>query len=220
MLDGVDAVDSPTDWQIFDKAADATFANLPTYTGKAFTRDDWDQLFGPCEAVTDVASMFAPQLIEAYPEAKIVLVRRDIERWYKSLDESVLKALWGPVPEFFVSYVEPLLGSVAGPANRKIMYGFFGALDVETIRANARDKYRQHYEQIKEKVPAENLLEFNLADGWEPLCKFLGKEVPDMPFPHANEAAALRQKIVRKQMTMLQSVVFAPARFAARLIGW
>lgn len=213
-------MDSPSDWQIFDKAADATFPNLPTYTGKPFTREDWDQLFGPCEAVTDVASVFAPQLLEAYPEAKVVLVQRDIERWYKSLDDSVLKSLWGPVPEFFVSYVEPLLGSVAGPANRKMMYGFFGANDVDTIRLKARDSYRQHYQYIKETVPPENLLEFNLADGWEPLCKFLGKDVPDMPFPHANEAAALRRKIVNQQITMLQNVVFAPARWARGMIGW
>jgi hypothetical protein len=30
-------------------------------------------------------------------------------------------------------------------------------------------------------------LEFKLKDGWKPLCEFLGKEVPNEPFPHVNE---------------------------------
>ena len=39
---------------------------------------------------------------------------------------------------------------------------------------------------IRGLVPKERLLEWTVKDGWEPLCKFLGKEVPDQPFPHTN----------------------------------
>jgi hypothetical protein len=35
-------------------------------------------------------------------------------------------------------------------------------------------------------VPPERLLEWSAQDGWEPLCKFLGKDIPDEPFPHVN----------------------------------
>jgi hypothetical protein len=38
-------------------------------------------------------------------------------------------------------------------------------------------------------VPEERRLEWTVEDGWEPLCEFLGKPVPDEPFPHANSAA-------------------------------
>jgi Sulfotransferase domain len=34
------------------------------------------------------------------------------------------------------------------------------------------------------------LLEMDLSDGWEPLCKFLGMPVPNEPFPRANDAKA------------------------------
>ena len=37
-------------------------------------------------------------------------------------------------------------------------------------------------------VPEDRLLEWRVGDGWEPLCKFLGKEIPDEPFPHVNAA--------------------------------
>lgn len=38
-------------------------------------------------------------------------------------------------------------------------------------------------------VPKDQLLEWKVEDGWEPLCKFLGKPIPDEPFPHTNVAA-------------------------------
>lgn len=41
---------------------------------------------------------------------------------------------------------------------------------------------------IRGLVPPDRLLEWDISDGWEPLCKFLGKPVPDVPFPHANAA--------------------------------
>jgi hypothetical protein len=47
------------------------------------------------------------------------------------------------------------------------------------------------------------LLVFNVKEGWEPLCQFLGKEVPTEPFPHVkvNNAEALQQ--LRKQFMIV-----------------
>jgi hypothetical protein len=52
-------------------------------------------------------------------------------------------------------------------------------------------------------VPEGQLSFFDVKDGWEPLCKILGKEVPDLPFPRANDSKAmeeLAQKIVVKRL--------------------
>lgn len=38
-------------------------------------------------------------------------------------------------------------------------------------------------------VPKERLLEWTVEEGWEPLCAFLDKPVPEELFPHANAAA-------------------------------
>jgi len=59
--------------------------------------------------------------------------------------------------------------------------------------ANARERYREHNETIRRMMPPERLLEFKLADGWGPSCEFLGKEVPDVPFPRVNEAAEFQE---------------------------
>ena len=41
---------------------------------------------------------------------------------------------------------------------------------------------------IRGLVPKERLLEWSVDEGWEPLCKFLGKPVPNEPFPRVNAA--------------------------------
>jgi hypothetical protein len=195
---GIKAIDSKEDWAIMDRACDASFPVLPTYTGKPFTREQWDELFGHCESVCDVASVYAPQLIEAYPEATVVLVIRDFDKWFKSIDKGILQNLWSPTAEFSISYLEPLLGSITGVAARKQMLGFFEAHSLEECRANARKAYDRHHNTIREMVPPGKLLEYRMGEGWEPLCEFLSKPVPDERFPWVNEAAELQKTIMRK----------------------
>ena len=50
-----------------------------------------------------------------------------------------------------------------------------------------RQAYIDHYTHVRAVVPKENLLEFKSQDGWEPLCAFLGKPVPEEPYPHIND---------------------------------
>lgn len=224
---GIKSLGSPEDWVVLSRAADATFSNLPTYTGKPFTRDEWDEVFGDCEAITDVGAMFGPQLIEAYPDAKVVLVQRDYERWAKSMEEQVFQNLWGPVADFLVGVIEPILGSSAGPANRKMVLGVFRAKDVAEVRENMRETYDRHYETIRKVTPPEQLLNFDLKQGWGPLCEFLGRDVPESwkgredKFPHINEAAAMRAKIMEQQGKMLRKAgrVVAPWAAGAVAIG-
>ena len=44
-------------------------------------------------------------------------------------------------------------------------------------------------------VPADRLLVFRATDGWGPLCAFLGKPVPDVPYPHVNDNAEFKANI-------------------------
>jgi len=87
------------------------------------------------------------------------------------------------------------------------MLGFFQARNGAEVRANARRRYREHYETLRRIVPKERLLEFKLEDGWGPLCNFLGEEVPDVPFPRVNEAAefkAMKSKWIRMHLASFQ----------------
>lgn len=63
------------------------------------------------------------------------------------------------------------------------------------FQANGKWVYREHCAVVRGSVPKERLLEWAVEDGWEPLCKFLGKEVPTTEFPNGNAPAGF-QKIV------------------------
>ena len=62
-------------------------------------------------------------------------------------------------------------------------------------RERAKSVYLAHNEKIKRITPKDRLLVFKLEDGWEPLCAFLKKPVPSVPFPRVNETAALKEKV-------------------------
>ena len=55
--------------------------------------------------------------------------------------------------------------------------------------------YLNVYKEAREVIPKDRLLEFKLEQGWEPLCKFLGNEIPPTPFPHINETTSFRAKM-------------------------
>ena len=55
--------------------------------------------------------------------------------------------------------------------------------------------YKERIEEVKRVVPADKLLVFEVADGWEPLCKFLGVDVPDVPFPAINKRKEMINKL-------------------------
>lgn len=54
-------------------------------------------------------------------------------------------------------------------------------------RQALREGFIAHNEHIRSHVPKERLLEFDPKDGWEPLCKFLEKDIPNEPFPFVNK---------------------------------
>lgn len=188
MHHGIASVSRPVDSAVFSRACDAFFPSLPSYSPNApFSRADWDLIFGDCEAVTDMGSFFALQLIEAYPDAKVLLVERDVDSWFASVDEAIFRTTWGWRAFLVIDVFGRMMGLKAGLTLRKILLGYYEARSVSEIREHAKDRFRRHYAEIRARVPTERLLEYKIEQGWEPLCEFLGKEVPDVPFPRSNK---------------------------------
>ncbi|KAK5013158.1 hypothetical protein BJ546DRAFT_1064380 [Cryomyces antarcticus] len=180
------------DCDMWNEAQDAKFFGK----GQRFTRADWDQLLGDYKAVSadPPAVAFAEDLIEAYPEAKVILVERELESWFKSFDKAVIEPTWS----FRMNFVADLDPFIVGPTrycHRKWTTDWMRAKDAKEMREHARDVYREHYALVRRVTPKERLLEYRLGDGWEPLCKFLGKPVPNVPFPRVNDEEALREML-------------------------
>ncbi|KAK8028589.1 hypothetical protein PG991_005645 [Apiospora marii] len=203
---GIQAISNPNDWTVFSNASDAFFETLPSYRGQPFGRFEWDKIFGQCEAVTDMGSFFALPLIESYPEAKIVLVERDIESWYESMEEAIFSTTWGWRANLIIDVFGRFMNLTGGLTIRKIMLGYYEARNVTEMRAKAKERYRRHYAEIRAAVPEERLLNYDLKQGWGPLCEFLGKPVPDMPFPQVNKRKEHVARVRAKQDMFLKAM--------------
>lgn len=140
-------------------------------------------------AVTDApCSQLFKELMEMYPNAKVICTTRDPVSWEKSMAQIhhvallwFLRGVLLPLPgmRHFVKYISLL---------EKQWIKLYGTTDA------ARTIYYQHIAWLKEVVPEDRLVFFDVKDGWEPLCKALGKEVPkDRPFPQINDGAAIDQ---------------------------
>lgn len=200
----------------YELAADDNIPCLPTYTGKTWTREQWDEYIGPCEALTDMTP-FAYPLLNVYPEAKVILVYRDFDSWAKSY----LETLVGPSSSSLLARLsgnvfEPLIGLCVSQTLWKMYMGLFGVSDVRKARdvRIMREGYERHYDMIRRMVPKEQLLDINLKElSWEVLCEFLDKEVPDRPFPRANES-----KIYKNAFGQLHWAAFIGATIKMSII--
>lgn len=87
------------------------------------------------------------------------------------------------------------------------------------------EAYESWTKKVQEEVPSEQLLVFSVAQGWAPLCAFLGVPVPDGPFPHedgwgdenwsgSKRALAGFIKAVSKPVFQLRGRGLAPSRWS------
>lgn len=94
--------------------------------------------------------------------------------------------------------------------------------DPEKMRENWIKGYMRAYEEARKVVPPEQRLEYSLEQGWEPLCKFLGSEVPEKPFPMKNTTTAFETGINKsfKSMWIRAVKMNAPYVVAALAVAY
>jgi hypothetical protein len=137
---------------------------------------DWDTIFKGFSATVDFpACTFWRELAQFYPEAKVLLSVRDPEKWFEStqatiFSERVIQMMSGipPMREFL----------------DKVAWKNFGEQihDKDFMIA----AFNRHNAAVESGIQKERLLVYDVAQGWDPLCKFLDVPVPDTPFPRTN----------------------------------
>jgi hypothetical protein len=140
-----------------------------------------------------------PELIAAYPEANVIVAMRDPDEWWRSLEKSAAKQhkelhdcpafirnLLMKLDPFFLGRFSPLLDATE--------YGPFGERGFQDPE-HCKKVYVAMHEQVRNMVPKENLLNFQLTQDWGPLCEFLKKDVPATPFPHINESTEFDERM-------------------------
>lgn len=169
-----------------------------------------------------------------FPDAKVILtVRESGAQWEKSWDTlmSVARVMDAPFtltyPNFF-RYIPNFNNLIP----IRCMFGTFNlglkpcelAYEYPKKRAGwLAEQYDAWVAKAKATVPASKLLEFNVKQGWEPLCAFLGKPVPNVPFPKSNDGASITrikvfmQVVVYVYVPCLMLMVIGCSRCCCRL---
>ncbi|MCJ1226685.1 hypothetical protein MMC12_003338 [Toensbergia leucococca] len=178
----------PEDMIMWNKAIEAKWEGKGTF-GKA----EFDSLLGHCMAVSDMpCAAFAPELIAAYPNAKVILTNRDVDAWYKST-LGTIQALIERKPSArrrFLSLFNQDLVFTQAVWTKMWNHYFEG-----DFRKNAKRIYGEHYDMVRQLVPKERLLEYRVQEGWEPLCTFLDKPIPSTPFPSGNDPGGFQKRL-------------------------
>lgn len=128
---------------------------------------------------------FYSELLQLYPDSVVILsVRSSDHRWWESW-HGTLGFFFDDTPGVRILTLASLnlLWVVPGLAEVGIMVGAYVGLWRRLYGCYSSDIHTLHTEKVKSVVPGEKLLVFNVEEGWDPLCRFLGVNVPDLPFP-------------------------------------
>ncbi|KER22417.1 hypothetical protein T265_14864, partial [Opisthorchis viverrini] len=153
------------------------------------------------------------QLLDIYPEAKVIITTRPSLQWLESMRETVLpsrrllsKGLLSRILERFVS-----VKGFGLMMHRSTKY-VYGKKTRQSSDKKMLDAFERWMDDVIETVPSERLLIFQVEQGWAPLCEFLQLPTPDVPFPHSNQRSETldtmdQLKTAKMRLAILVSVV-------------
>lgn len=166
------------------------------------------ELFSGFAATADYPSIvFVDDLMDMFPDAPIILNQRSggAAAWHKSFSEGL---------RFFDSRFFRVVTFLV--KSDRAMVRMHKAADAVYLRRwglTFRDAviYDKHNEWVRAEAKKRGrpVLEFTAEDGWGPLCGFLGKRIPSVPYPRIND-----------QKTMAKVRAFIVVRGLAHWVGF
>lgn len=151
--------------------------------------------------------LYFQQLMKAFPTAKVILTVRDSdEHWLKSCRDQIhprytasfcglKRFIYEQIPRYLLLKLSPTMQTYVHQLETPLYKEILGTQhfdDGELMKWT----YREHNERVKFSVPCKKLLVLNVNDGWQPLCEFLGRSIPDKPFPHKNDDCSLAYQVL------------------------
>ena len=147
----------------------------------------WDAIFRGYRATVDwPAAAFWRELVERYPDAKVLLSLRDADRWYDSVMNTIYPVMTRALPEDAPDTLRDFHEMVCTLIFERTFQGRLAD------RAHAKRVFEEHNRAVIEAVPASRLLVYQPGDGWEPICRFLDVPVPQQEFPRLNDTGWYR----------------------------
>jgi hypothetical protein len=143
------------------------------------------------------AVSFSEELIEAYPEAKVILTTREVNSWHASVLKTIYWYANDPQMKLVskIDWSANLIYALGG----KMLHTFFDG----DFPNRGKTVYHEHCDKIRKLVPRENLLEYHVQEGWGPLCEFLGRAEPAEDFPNVNDASSF---VIQARMASMRQL--------------
>ena len=173
---------------------------------------DWKDFLDGYRATVDwPGCTYYKEMMQAFPDAKVLLTIRDFDRWYESANATIFNmtrrfASRRVSPLRLIMMRNPFVAGrvrVGQMINEAIWGKTFGGKFED--KAHAFEVFQQHIEEVKRVVPAEMLLVYNVKEGWGPLCAFLDVPVPtDTPFPHLNDRESFAGNRFQRRVQIAQ----------------
>jgi hypothetical protein len=163
---------------------------VPLWSAALAGIPDWRAIYDGFESAVDwPTACFFRDLVKEYPSAKFVLTHRSPESWADSFGATIYKLTTGKdqAPPEMKAWLDMADGVIAKT-------GFPSGLD----RDGLIEAFVAHNEAVKAAIPASQLLVFEVREGWEPLCAFLGAPVPAEPFPRTNDRSEFWDRVTGK----------------------
>jgi hypothetical protein len=150
---------------------------------------DWDAVFEGFRASVDWPSAFFwRELAAHFPDAKVLLSVRPEQDWLASIQSTIF-----PLLRTHRDIPPGLMRDTMVMAHRLVFERTFGGRidDPDHVLS----VYRSHAEAVRRAIAPGRLLVYDVAEGWEPLCRFLGVPVPEIPFPHTNTTKDFKERV-------------------------
>lgn len=165
--------------------------HVPHWEAAVAGKPSWAATYDGFKSAVDWPTAgFTKELFAEYPQAHYVLTVRSPDSWAESFSETIYKALQGrrnAPPE-----MQPWLEMVANVVSKT---GFPPGLDIEGLKK----AFNAHTDRVRDTIPADQLLIYEVKEGWEPLCAALGQRVPADAFPRTNNREEFWERITGKK---------------------
>jgi Sulfotransferase domain len=183
---------------------------VPLWRDALEGRPDWERIFDGFEATVDwPGGFFYRELARRYPDAKLVLSVRDPEAWERSMRSTVWGVYHGD------SLIRHLSSAAAAvdpewQAYLELMNGMLwegrGTLATRHQDHDGLiDATRGHTDAVRQAIAPERLLVWDATEGWDPLCAFLGVDVPAAPLPRLNDSESFAERVVDMSLGTLNA---------------
>lgn len=176
--------------------------SIPRWRAALEGNGNWDELFAGKESIVDwPGSYHWRELMDVYPDAKVLLSVRSAESWVESMHNTIAQIWFGDTLMHHLAMaryqVDPTFAAWID-----VMNDMWVAADIMVKsrgdRAEMAAGMERWNQEVIDTVPSDRLLVWNPKDGWEPLCELLELDVPSEPLPNVNDTENFQKNLIMR----------------------